>query len=171
MAETLAPDQGGELLQVADLASNNRDNRALDQSSNNKMIQNIKQLYHLYVEQKMPFDEQARLLSLLRRSWLYEKIIDIFGCSRHAIKTAHKMHDEQEYFLKRDSEPLIRQRADPEKIKHFVNWLVESNTLVSGNYENYFVHGCKFLFRSISLSLLYRYIWSYYFTRGQWRQI
>ena len=55
------------------------------------------------------------------------------------------MYDEQEYLLKRDSEPSVRRQADPEKIKHFVNWLVESNTLVSGDYRN-FADLCKFLF-------------------------
>ena len=86
----------------------------------------------MYVQQKMPFVEQVRLLSLLPRSWNYEKIMEIFGCSRHAIKTAHRMQDENEYMLKSEKEPAIRQRADPNKIKHFVSWLVESNTLVSG---------------------------------------
>jgi len=133
MAEALAPDQGEELMRIADLASNNTDIQALDHASNNEMIQNLKELYELYVERRMPFDEQVRLLSMLPRSWSYEKTIDLFGCSRHAIKIAHRMHDDQEYFLKRDSGPSIRQKADPEKIKHFVNWLVESNTLVSGD--------------------------------------
>ena len=57
----------------------------------------------------MRFIEPARLLSLIPWSWSYEKIIDIFKCSRHAIKTAHRMYDEQEYLLKRDSEPSVRQ--------------------------------------------------------------
>jgi hypothetical protein len=42
------------------------------------------------------------------------------------------MQDENEYLLRSDTEPHIRQRADPNKIKHFVDWLVESDTLVSG---------------------------------------
>ena len=57
----------------------------------------------------MPFIEQVRLLSLIPRSWSYDKITDTFKCSRHAIKTAHRMYDEQEYLLKRDSEPSVRQ--------------------------------------------------------------
>ena len=61
--------------------------------------------------------------------------MNFFACSRHAIKIAYRMQDEQEYMLKRDNVPAIRQRADPEQIKHFVNWLVESNTLVSGLYR------------------------------------
>ena len=84
----------------------------------------------------MFFVEQLRLLSLLPRSWSYEKTMEPFDCSRHAIKIAHRMYHEQQYMLKRDSEPSIRQQADHEKIKYFVNWLVESNTLVSGNLSN-----------------------------------
>ena len=145
MAEALAPGQSEELLEIAHLASNTRDIRELHETLNNEMIQNIKQIYDLYVKQNMPFIEQVRLLSFIPRSWSYEKIIDVFKCSRHAIKTAHRIYDEQEYLLKRDSEPSVRQRADPEKIKHFVSWLVESNTLVSGDYRN-FADLCKFLF-------------------------
>ena len=166
MAEALAPGQSEELLQVAQLGSNSKDVRMLDQALNNEMVENLKQIYNLYVEQKMPFIEQVRLLSLLPRSSKYETIIEAFGCSPHAIKMAHRMHDEHEYMLKRDCEPSIRQRADPEKIKHFVNWLVESNTLVSGNYEKVLASGCKFLFRSKSISLFYRHVWSHYFTHG-----
>ena len=82
----------------------------------------------------MPFMEQVRLLSMLPGSWDYEKIIDIFGASRHVIKEAHKMYDAQQYIFKEGNERGIRQRVDPEKIKHFVNWLVESNTLISDSY-------------------------------------
>ena len=80
--------------------------------------------------------EQVRLLSMLPRSWDYEKIIGICGASRHAIKEAHKMYDTQQYIFKEGNEKGIRQRPDPEKIKHFVNWLVENNTLISGSYQN-----------------------------------
>ena len=55
-------------------------------------------------------------------------------------------HDDQEYMLKREIEPAIRQRADPEKIKHFVNWLVESNTLVSGWYKKLLPNNWNFPF-------------------------
>ena len=58
--------------------------------------------------------------------------MSIFRCTRHGVKAAHQMHDDKQYILHRDQEPPIRQRADPKKIKHFVSWLVESNTLVSG---------------------------------------
>lgn len=96
------------------------------------MVQNLKEIYDLYVQQKLPFVEQVRLLSLLPRAWKYEKVMEIFVCTRHAIKTAHRMRDDNEYMLNIEKEPIIRQRADPNTIKHFVRWLVESNTLVSG---------------------------------------
>ncbi len=134
MADALAPGQMEQLIQISHLGSQVSSTEVLDQAINNEMVQNLKRIYDLYVEQKMPFIEQVRLLTLLPRSWSYEKTIELFGCSRHAIKTAHRMYDEQEYMLKQNNEPFIRQRADPEKIKHFVNWLVESNTLVSGNF-------------------------------------
>ncbi|CAF0766925.1 unnamed protein product [Adineta steineri] len=44
------------------------------------------------------------------------------------------MADNQAYLMKNDDKPRVRQRADPEMIKHFINWLVESDTLVSGTY-------------------------------------
>ena len=81
----------------------------------------------------MPFIEQVRILSLSPRSWKYEKVMSLFGCTRHAVTAAHQMHDDEEYLLNKDQEPVIRQRAAPEKIKHFISWLVESNTLVSGS--------------------------------------
>jgi len=84
----------------------------------------------------MPFVEQVQLLSLLPRSWSYETIMEIFSCTRHAIKTGRRVQDDNERVLKLDKEPAIRQRADPNKIKHFVSWLVESNTLVSGMFES-----------------------------------
>ena len=62
--------------------------------------------------------------------------MSIFGCSRHAVKAAHQMYDDEEYILNRDQEPTTRQRADSGKIKHFVSWLVESNTPVSNNNNN-----------------------------------
>ena len=170
MAEALAPDQSVALMKVAQLSSNNSDIRELDEGLNNEVIQNIKQIYDLYVKQKMPFTEQVWLLSLMPRSWSYEKMIDVFTCSRHAIKTAHRMHDEQEYMLKRDIEPAIRQRADPEKVKHFVNWLVESNTLVSGQYR-IFYDDCTVFFPSLIIFFFHRYIWSHYLVYDKWRQI
>ena len=132
LADTLAPGQGEQLIQMAQTHSHIKDDQASQQAMNNEMIQNLKRIYDLYVKQKMPFDEQIRLLSLLPRSWQYDKIINIFGCSRQAIAAAHRMHDDKEYLLNREEEPSIRQRADPVKINHFVIWLVESNTLVSG---------------------------------------
>ncbi|CAF4560924.1 unnamed protein product [Rotaria sp. Silwood2] len=132
LAETLVPGQGQELIQIAQLQSQAREEQQLQLSMSNEMVQSLKQIYGIYVNQKMPFIEQIRLLSLLPHSWKYEKVMNIFGCTRHAVTTAHQMSDDQEYLLNKDQELTIRQRADPEKIKHFVSWLVESNILVSG---------------------------------------
>ena len=86
----------------------------------------------MYVKEKVPFDEQVRLLSLLLRSWRYDKIMNTFGCSGPAIAAVHRMHDDKEYLLNREEETLIWKTADLVKIKHFVSWLIECNTLVSG---------------------------------------
>ena len=126
------PDQGQELIEIAQLRSQAREEQQLQLSITNEMVQSLKQVYDIYVKQNMSFIDQVRILSLLPRSWKYEKVMSIFGCTRHAVKAAHQMYDDEEYILNRDQEPAIRQRADPEKIKHFVSWLVESNTLVSG---------------------------------------
>ena len=113
---------------MAQAHSHTKDDQASQQAMNNETIQNLKRIYNLYVKQKMPFDEQVRLLSLLSRSWRYDKIMNIFGCSRQAIAAAHRMHYNKEYLLNREEKQSIRQGADPVKIKHFVSWLVESKT-------------------------------------------
>ena len=69
----------------------------------------------------MPFIEQVRLLSLLPRSMSYENVMATFGCSRHAIKSARRMQDDNESLLQSEKQPTIRQRVDPEEIKHFVS--------------------------------------------------
>ncbi|CAF1618434.1 unnamed protein product, partial [Rotaria magnacalcarata] len=134
LAETLVPGQGQDLIEMAQLRSQAREEQQLQLSITNEMVQSLKQVYDIYVKQKMPFIDQVRLLSLLPHSWKYEKVMDIFECTRHAVKVAHQMYDDEKYILNRDQELTLRQRADPEKIKHFVTWLVESNTLVSGTY-------------------------------------
>ena len=126
------PGQGQELIEIAQLRSQAREEQQLQLSITNEMVQSLKLVYDIYVKQNMSFIDQVRILSLLPRSWKYEKVMSIFGCTRHAVKAARQMYDDAEYILNRDQEPAIRQRADPEKIKHFVSWLVESNTLVSG---------------------------------------
>ena len=124
-------DQGQELIQIAQLQLQAREEQELQLSISNEMVQSLKQVYDIYVKQRMPFLEQVQILSLLPRSWKYEKVMYIFRCTRHTITSAHQMYDDEEYLLKNDQELAIRQRADPEKIKHFISWLVESNTLVS----------------------------------------
>jgi hypothetical protein len=119
---------------MAHLTTDAQDRADVNETMENEIVQNLKEIYQLYIDQKMPFVEQVRILSLLPRSWSYEKRMEIFGCTRHAVKTAHRMQDENEYLLRSDTESHIRQRADPNNIKHFVTWLVESDTPVSGNY-------------------------------------
>lgn len=126
------PGQGQELIQIAQLQSQARAEEEFQLSITNEMVQSLKEVYDIYVKQKMTFIDQVRVLSLLPRSWKYEKVMEMFGCTRHAVTVARRMHDDKEYLLGKDQEPVIRQRADPEKIKHFISWLVESNTLVSG---------------------------------------
>ena len=46
------------------------------------------------------------------------------------------MQDECEYILESGKEPQIRQRADSNKVKHFISWLVESNTFVLGKVDS-----------------------------------
>ena len=161
LAETLTPGQGQELIEIAQLQSQAREKQKFEQSITNEMVQSLKQVYDMYVKQKMPFIEQVRLLSLLPRSWKYEKVMNIFGCTRHAVTAAHQMHDDEEYVLNRDQESVIRQRADPEKIKHFVGWLVESNTLASGRLRSIIHNSC-----GIHALYLCRYLWPDHFTDG-----
>ncbi|CAF4058673.1 unnamed protein product [Rotaria magnacalcarata] len=95
VAETLAPGQSEHLLRISQLETGIENTRIFNETMDNEMVQNLKQIYDAYVEQKMLFIEQVRLLSLLPRSWKYEKIMEIFGRSKHAVKAAHKMHDAQ----------------------------------------------------------------------------
>ena len=144
VAETLAPGQGEQLIRMSEQrtchAATTIDDQQSQQSVNNEMVENLKRLYDLYVKQKMPFNEQVRLISLLPRSWSYAKIMEIFECSRYAVVTAHSMYDDEQYLLTRDNNnnnnnsnnSSIRQRATHARVKHFVSWLVESNSLVSG---------------------------------------
>jgi hypothetical protein len=139
LAEALAPGQGEELLRLSEHRLTTNSVEVLNVTINNEMVQNLKQLYDVYVEQKVPLIEKARLLSLLPRNWKYETVMEIFGCSKNAIEAAHHMHDDCDYMLQQDIKPAIREKADPEKVKHFVNWLIESETLVSGSYRILFI--------------------------------
>ncbi len=121
MAELLAPGQAETLLQIVQSDSQLKNTQSISETIGNEMVENLKRIYDFYVEHKMPFIEQVRLLSMLPRSWEYDKIIDSFGASRHAIKEAHKMYDAQQYVFEEENEKGIRLRADPEKVKHFVN--------------------------------------------------
>ena len=58
MAEVLAPGQGDQLLQIFGLDPQINNNEVLDKAIDNDMIKNLKKIYDLYIEQKMPFVEQ-----------------------------------------------------------------------------------------------------------------
>lgn len=132
LAEALAPSQGPELIRLAQREAPVLHLRTPIQSPDQEIVENIKKVYRLYLEQKVPFIQRVQLLSLLPRSWTYEQIMETFSCSRHAIKVSRQLQDNIQRLLVLGKEPAIRQRADPNKIRHFVSWLVESNTLVSG---------------------------------------
>ena len=102
------PGQGQELIQIAQLQLQAREEQELQLSISNEMVQSLKQVYDTYVKQRMPFLEQVQILSLLSRSWKYEKVMGIFGCTRHAVTAAHQMYDDEEYLLKNDQGPAIR---------------------------------------------------------------
>ncbi|CAF3012691.1 unnamed protein product [Rotaria sp. Silwood2] len=132
LANTLVPGQGQQLIEIAQLQSQTREEQQLQLSITNEMVQSLKKVYDIYVKQNIPFIDQVRILSLLPRPWKCEKVMSIVGCTRHAVKAAHQMYDDEEYILNRDQKSTVRHRADPEEIKHFKSWLVESDALVSG---------------------------------------
>ena len=171
VAETLAPGQGEQLIRMSEQrtchAATTIDDQQSPQSLNNEMVENLKRLYDLYVKQKMPFNEQVRLISLLPRCWSYAKIMGIFECSRYAVVTAHSMYDDEQYLLTRDYNSSIRQRADPTRVKHFVSWLVESNSLVSGKKKKK-MKMMMMMMNGIHSFVAHRHVRSYHFTDGQW---
>ena len=131
LAETLAPGEGDELLKMAKLSQQSVQDDYNQETQNSEIIENIKKIYNQYQIQKRPFIEQVRLLTLLPRSWTYDRIQLNFNCSRHAIRLAHAMiNDETYYFMKEDNR-TTRQRVDPERVRHFISWLVDSQLLVS----------------------------------------
>ena len=131
LAESLVLGEGSELVKIAQPDQQSRAQNYDRVAANNEMIDNIKKIYDQYLAQKMSFDEQVHLLSLLPRSWTYEQIMSKFNCSRHAIKIAHKMRDDEDYYFQKEAGSNIRQRVDPGRVRHFITWLVESQLLVS----------------------------------------
>ena len=97
LADSLVPGKGGELVKIAKSNQQHREQGYNREAVDNEMVDNIKKIYDKYAAQKMPFDEQVRLLSLLPRSWTYEQIMSKFKCSHHAIKIAHKIRDDEDY--------------------------------------------------------------------------
>ena len=100
LAESLAPGVSKELLELSQLSTGTEKHQVTNAHVNNEIVQDLKQIYDSYVANDMPFVEQIRLIALLLRSWSYEDIMKIFGCSRHATKTARLIQDGSEYMLK-----------------------------------------------------------------------
>ena len=148
---------------MAQLGTDTERHQVANAHASSEIVHNLKQIYNTYVANNIPFVEQVRLIALLPRSRSYEDIMKIFGCSRHTIKTAHRMQDESEYVSKSEKELRIRQRADPNKTTYFVGWLNESNTLVTGKVDSETsLKNRTFYF------FIQRIIWSYNFAHGFW---
>ena len=62
------PSQGQELIQIAQLQLQAREEQELQLSISSEMVQSLKQVDDIYVKQRMPFLEQVQILSLLSRS-------------------------------------------------------------------------------------------------------
>jgi hypothetical protein len=120
LAESLAPGEGGDLLRMSDLDPQAREDNNIKEADDNEVIDNLKDIYDQYAKQKMAFIDQVRIPSLLPRSWTYEQVMNKFSCSRHAVKEAHWMRNEQDFMFKREERPTTRQRVNPERIKHFI---------------------------------------------------
>ena len=68
MAEALALGQSETLLHMVESDSQDKGTQSLRETINDEMVQNLKRIYDLYVEHRIPFMEQVRLLSVLPRS-------------------------------------------------------------------------------------------------------
>ena len=104
---------------MTQLQSSTHNEREANMIINSEIINNLKEIYTLHVERRMPSIEQVTILSLLPHSMSYESITVTFGCSRHAIKSAHRILNDNESFLQSEKEITIRQRADPPKNQTF----------------------------------------------------
>ena len=104
---------------MTQLQSGTHNEREANMIINSEIINNLKETYTLHVERRIPSIEQVKILSLLPHSMFYEDIILTFGCSRHAIKSANRMQDDNEFFLQSEKELTIRQRANLPKNQIF----------------------------------------------------
>ena len=123
LAESLAPGQKDELLEMTQLQSGTHNERGANMIINSEIINNLKEIYTLHVERRMPSIEQVKILSLLPHSISYENIMVTFGCSRHAIKSAHRMQNDNESFLQSEKRANYSTRCRPSK---------KSNILLAG---------------------------------------
>ena len=56
------PGQGQKLIQIAQLQLQAREEQELQLSISNEMVQSFKQIYDIYVKQRIPFLEQVQIL-------------------------------------------------------------------------------------------------------------
>ena len=100
----MASGEGGKLLKMATFTQQSIQDDYNQETQNSEIIENIKKIYNQYQVQKRPFIEQVRFLTLLPRSWTYDRIQLNFNCFRHAIRLAHAMiNNETYYFMKEDN--------------------------------------------------------------------
>ncbi|CAF1501436.1 unnamed protein product, partial [Rotaria sordida] len=139
VAESIVPGQGEILLQLAHLDNISDRQSSNTSTSSDRLVDNqhlnyLIKMYQSYEEKNLPFNEKVRILTLIRDSWnLSSKVIqEKFNCSSHAVKTARKLKAITDVPLHIEQQtPKIRQRLDPTKIDYFINWLTESNLLIS----------------------------------------
>ncbi|CAF1280005.1 unnamed protein product [Rotaria sordida] len=97
------------------------------------------QMYRTYEEKNFPYNEKIRLLALIPDHWnlSYDDIINHFGCTWHAVKTARSLKIVSSTPLHVNKRPSItRQRYNPAQIDHFLTWLIETKLLVSVFWDN-----------------------------------
>ncbi|CAF1153070.1 unnamed protein product, partial [Didymodactylos carnosus] len=87
IADTIAPGQGIQLLELAKLDNDNgkNDNNQTRIIMNNEMVSNLKKVYDFYINNNMPFIEQVRIIALLPRNWTYDQVMNAFGCSKSIV--------------------------------------------------------------------------------------
>ena len=133
LAETLAPGEDDELLRMAKFNQQPVQDEYNQQTQDSEIIKNLKKIYNQYKIEKRSFIEQVRLLPILPSSWTYDQIRFNFNCSRHVIRLAHAMMNDKKYYLIEEENRITRQRVDPERVRHFISWLIDGQLLVSGN--------------------------------------
>ncbi|CAF1213923.1 unnamed protein product [Didymodactylos carnosus] len=99
---------------------------------NSAMVSYLIEMYRQYDQQKLPYQEKIRILSLLPEDWTYNEIQEKFGCTRHAVNLAKDLRLSTTTPLHLEPQKcVIRSRISPALTEHFITWLVETEMLVS----------------------------------------